>query len=156
MKAFARNVAIVAVVAVLVAFADPASRPTVGRVAVFAVAVAAAGGLALRLARGTPDALASPFAPRAGAAPAPATPIELTQLVGSFRSLGTTGRLDAQLRGALQDVAESRLQRHGRSLDRPADDAAVETLLGPALLAAIRDRAAPSDPERLVAPLEAL
>jgi hypothetical protein len=155
-KAFARNVALVAVVAMLIAFADPASRPTVGRVAVFAVAVAAAGGLALHLARRSPNTSASPFEPRAGVTLPPPVPTELAELVGAFRSMAGSGRVDAQLRGALQSVAESRLQRHGRSLDRPGDDAAVRTLLGPALLAAIRDREAPDDPDELLAALETL
>jgi len=89
MKRFARSLALIAVVAALVSLADPSSRPTVGRMAVFGVAVAAAAALTSRLAgAGTRDA-ASPFEPMADDPPVPAVPTELAELSSSLRDIAS-------------------------------------------------------------------
>lgn len=156
MKTFAKAIALIAVVGGIVSVADPSSRPTVGRMAVFAVAVVAAATLTNRLAQVAPRGESSPFEPLAAPAPPPAVPTELAELSSSLRALDAGRRVDGQLRAALHEVAASRLARRGIEVDAPEHRAEVDRLLGEPLARAIRDRATPADPDDLVTPLEAL
>jgi hypothetical protein len=155
-RSFARAVALVAAVASVVAVADPASRPTVGRAALFAIAIAAAVSLVTRVARVVPGAGVSRFEPRAGSAATLEVPVELARLTTSFLALRPGEPLDARLRTTLRQVAASRLQHHGLTLDAPENTDAVTRLLGEPLVAALQQRTAPTDPDHLLAPLEAL
>jgi hypothetical protein len=155
-KRFARSLALIAVAAAVVSLADPSSRPTVGRMAVFGVAVAAAAALTSRLAGAGPRDAPSAFEPMADDPPVPAVPTELAELSSSLRALDAGRRPDGQLRSALESVARSRLGRHGVELDRPEHAAEVRRRLGAPLTELIRERALPDDPEALIAPLEAM
>jgi hypothetical protein len=165
-RATARALTLVLVIAALAILVDPAHRATTARVALLAMGMILAIGLVQVASRRTPAhpasaQPASPFDPQPAPAPDPDLPLDLLRLASDAeRSLhpAATGLVTGVLDETVRAIAVQRLDHHHGitvAATRLADDDAAARHLGPATTALLARRGRGRN-DRRVGPLDPL